>query len=1094
MNSSPEPVDDRTLIDDLGQYQALFEHLPEGLLIVNPETGAVTLNRAARGLLGFNEPTNPRLEALAELLDVRTLDGAVLDLADWPLSQVSRGLPIGVQRLRVRHRTAGWSRVLQCRSAQVPYPAHRPIACLLVSDVTGQIATEESLARLNRLYDALSHVNQALIHVPSRQELLLQVCRALVIHGGFGMVWIGRNDPATHRLVPEASWGKDAHYPQTIEIFTDDRPEGRGPSGTAFRNGLPYVCNDLQQDPATVPWRDAYRHHGFLASASFPIRERGVVSGILAVYAYEKHAFAEKETALLVESAADISFALDNLIRDEEMQRATEAVREEQLFSASLLESLPGIFYFYDQQGRFLRWNREFSTVTGYGTEEIAAMRPLEFFVERDRIRAQQRIDAVFRTGFAELEADLLSKDGHATPYYFTGRRTVVAGITGLIGVGIDLTALHRAEAAVRESMALSRGVLDSMMAHIAVLDAEGRILMVNDAWRKFSLENSTSRGDTIASTHVGADYLAACRRTTDASAGEPTAVYDGLRAVLNGERSFFQLEYPCHTPTRDRWFLMTATRLRTAKGGAVVAHMEITDRKEAELQLRLGNQRFEMLTSATNDAVFDWDLRTDSVWWNEGVERLFGFQREELRSDINFWMGRIHPEDRDRVESGIYASIRSGDTGWTARFRFQRGDGSYAEVHDRGQIIRDMDGRAIRMLSGITDITEQLRMEEQLRQALRLEALGQLTGGVAHDFNNLLTVILGNAELLVEQLEAGGSQRELAQMIVGASGSAAELTNRLLAFGRKQALNPVAVDCDRLVADLLPLLRRTLGAPVEIHVSTAPLAWQALVDPAQLENAILNLCINSRDAMPDGGRLLIQVENLSLDDEYTARQLDVIPGDYVVVSVTDTGSGVPKEISDRIFEPFFTTKEKGRGTGLGLAMVYGFIKQSGGHVLIYSEPGEGTAVKMYLPRSVDPSETDVLPAEAPMDVRGTEAILLVEDDDSVRRLSNRHLQSLGYRILQARNGVEARQLLEQHPDIDLLFTDVVMPGGINGRELAEFAIRLRPKLKVLFTSGYSADAVVSQGRLNRGVNLLSKPYRRRDLAVRVRSILDSPS
>jgi CheY-like chemotaxis protein len=382
--------------------------------------------------------------------------------------------------------------------------------------------------------------------------------------------------------------------------------------------------------------------------------------------------------------------------------------------------------------------------------------------------------------------------------------------------------------------------------------------------------------------------------------------------------------------------------------------------------------------------------------------------------------------------------------------------------------------------------------MEEQLRQSHRLDAVGQLTGGVAHDFNNMLTVILGNAELLQEGLERDVAHRELAEMIVGAANSAAELTKRLLAFARKQALNPIAVDSNQLITDMYPLLRRTLAANLEFEMVAESDVWQALVDPAQLENAVLNLCINARDAMLGGGRLRIETKNVELDEDYAAGHVDVKSGQYVSITVTDTGCGIAPDVLRRVFEPFFTTKDKGKGTGLGLAMVYGFIKQSDGHISIFSEPGQGTTVRMYLPRAVGDSPHAAVATGAFRIIHGTETILLVEDDEQVRRFALSQLKSLGYNVLQAQNGVEAMELIERNERIDLLFTDVVMP-GMSGRQLADSARRRRPGLRVLFTSGYNEDAIVHHGRLDHGVQLLPKPYRRRELAKRIRSIFDAP-
>jgi signal transduction histidine kinase/ActR/RegA family two-component response regulator len=386
-------------------------------------------------------------------------------------------------------------------------------------------------------------------------------------------------------------------------------------------------------------------------------------------------------------------------------------------------------------------------------------------------------------------------------------------------------------------------------------------------------------------------------------------------------------------------------------------------------------------------------------------------------------------------------------------------------------------------------DIAE---LNERLRQSQRLEAIGQLTGGVAHDFNNLLTVVLGNAELLVEQYEDSTS-REMASMIAAAALRGAELTQRLLAFARKQALDPKVVDLDQLVAGVDAMLRRTLGEHIEIKLIRGASLWPALVDQGQLENALLNLCVNARDAMPRGGRLTIETENALLDTEYADGQLDVAPGAYVLLAVSDTGEGIAPENLKRVFEPFFTTKETGKGTGLGLAMVYGFVKQSAGHVAIYSEPGQGTTVKIFLPRAAVAGEAPVVPAAEQPIGGGHESILLVEDDDGVRRQAHAQLRSLGYRVIEATDAPSALALIEQHEDLDLLFTDVVMPGGMNGRALADAAHLLRPGLRVLFTSGYTESAIVHHGRLDPGALLLSKPYRRGQLDRAVRDALASP-
>ncbi len=386
-------------------------------------------------------------------------------------------------------------------------------------------------------------------------------------------------------------------------------------------------------------------------------------------------------------------------------------------------------------------------------------------------------------------------------------------------------------------------------------------------------------------------------------------------------------------------------------------------------------------------------------------------------------------------------------------------------------------------------DISHLVAIEEKLRQAQRLEAVGQLTGGVAHDFNNLLTVIMGGTDILLEELPPDHRLRVIAEMTRSAAVRGADLTRGLLAFSRRQALSPKVTDVNRLVANMDPLLRRTLDADVEIELVRAGGLWHAMVDRSHLESAILNLCINARDAMPQGGRLTIETANVHLDDRYADMHDEVKSGQYVMVAVSDTGDGMSPESMARAFEPFYTTKEVGKGSGLGLSMVYGFSKQSGGHVKIYSERGHGTVVKLYLPRALDAPD-DVQPTEQRPSLRGVEQILVVEDDDLVRAHVEDQLRSLGYSVVAVGNGAQALDVLTRFGRFDLLFTDVVMPGGMNGRQLAEAAWQLFPDMPVLFTSGYTENAIVHHGRLDRGVQLLNKPYRRQDLAAKVRAVL----
>ncbi|MGN6788786.1 MAG: PAS domain S-box protein [Rhodanobacteraceae bacterium] len=638
----------------------------------------------------------------------------------------------------------------------------------------------------------------------------------------------------------------------------------------------------------------------------------------------------------------------------------------------------------------------------------------------------------------------------------------------------------------------------------------------------------------------------------------------------------------------------------------------DVTERVRTETALRLSHERFDYVTRATEDAVWDRNVEENTVWWNGGLQRLFGIPPEEVEHTVEWAQGRAHPDDREEVVRHVREAVDSGADQWACEYRFRRHDGTYAFVYARGFIIRNSAGRAVRVVGAITDlsdrkqredtlreqatlldrakdailvrgldrrirfwnraaetiygipreqalgkrvedivvyddpiafeaadaevfekgewsgrlhqtaadgktitvdghwtllrddggnpagvlkihtnVSERVELERRLAQSQKLEAIGQLTGGIAHDFNNLLTVIVGNADTLGEELQNRTDVLPLVDMIRTAGERGAELTRHLLAFARRQALEPRTVRPDELIDGMRNLLRRTLGENIELAVNHAPNVAKVSVDPTQFESAVLNLCINARDAMREGGKLMIETENVVLDENYVEQRVDVVPGDYVRIAISDTGAGMSAEDAARAFEPFFTTKARGQGTGLGLSMVYGFVKQSGGHVAIYSELGHGTVVTFYLRQARGHNEPAT--RAEPGEVAGHgERILLVEDDDLVRAHAVQLLESLGYGVVVASNGPEALELLRNEVPCDLLFTDVIMPGGLTGPKLAEAAHILRPGLPVLYTSGYTENAIIHHGRVDAGINLLHKPYRKPELAAKIRAVLDA--
>jgi PAS domain S-box-containing protein len=563
-------------------------------------------------------------------------------------------------------------------------------------------------------------------------------------------------------------------------------------------------------------------------------------------------------------------------------------------------------------------------------------------------------------------------------------------------------------------------------------------------------------------------------------------AVQAGIAAALAGNDERWRAEYRfaradgSHALVLDRGFVI---RDDAGRGVRMVGGMtDLSAQREAEQRLH----RQAALLDAARDAIVVRDLAHRIVYWNRGAERLFGW-------DAGQALGRHAPEllheDEILTAQAMAEVLQRGD--WTGVVKNRCRDGRSVMIDLRLSLLRDAAGQPEAVLAIQTDVTRRLALESQLQQSQRLEAVGQLTGGVAHDFNNLLTVILGNAELLAEMLADNPSLLPLARMTATAAERGAELTQRLLAFARKQPLQPQAVDAHQLLTSMDALLRRTLPESIELQTVRAAGLWPVLADPVQLESAVLNLVLNARDAMPEGGKITLETANAWIDQDYAEQHGDVLPGQYTLVSVSDTGMGMSAHTMAHAFEPFFTTKGVGRGTGLGLSMVYGFAKQSRGHVKLYSEPGHGTTVRVYLPRADQAARDSTAPKPGVHhELRGTATVLVVEDDDLVRRFATEMLRNLGYEVLAAEHGAAAVAVLQSRNDIDLLFTDVVMPGGMNGRQLADAARELHPGLKVLFTSGYTENAIVHHGRLDRGVELLTKPYRAVDLARKLRSVL----
>jgi len=548
----------------------------------------------------------------------------------------------------------------------------------------------------------------------------------------------------------------------------------------------------------------------------------------------------------------------------------------------------------------------------------------------------------------------------------------------------------------------------------------------------------------------------------------------------------------------KDGTIIFVASRWVVADSGGngdfaiVETNVDVSDLRTMQSHLVAREAHLRSILDTVPEAMVVIDDKGTITSFSAAAERLFGFATSEaVGRNVRVLMPQ---PDRDAHDGYMSRYLDTGERriiGYGRVVTGQKKDGTQFPME---LAIGEARAAGRRIFTGfIRDLTSRHRIEEELRQAHKMEAVGQLTGGIAHDFNNLLTVVSGNLEMIERRLTDDRS-RALLREAQSAAEDGAKLTAQLLAFGRKQPLNAKLADVGQLVSQFVPLLRRALGETVELRTIVSGSPVTALVDASQLQNALLNLTLNARDAMPRGGRLTVEISAAKLDSDYASMYPEVRTGSYVLISVTDTGSGMSSEVRQHAFEPFFTTKGVGAGTGLGLSMVYGFTKQSGGHVQLYSEVGQGTSVRLFLPAaSMAPVEAPRAASDAPAPPalpRGSETILVVEDDARVRRVAVARLEDTGYRVLEAENAAQALEMLAADPQIALLFTDIVMPGGMSGDELARAARRLLPSLKIILTSGF-AEPSVAVRELAAEASWLKKPYSAMELAVRIRELLD---
>jgi len=793
------------------------------------------------------------------------------------------------------------------------------------------------------------------------------------------------------------------------------------------------------------------------------------------------------------------SAGLEILFEDlTERLREVTALRERDGRLQALLKNVLDLVALVDLDRRVRFVGPSVERVLGHPPERLVGSALREWVHPDDLSRADELFEqAILSPGRVhEDEFRILAGDGTWRLFEFATRNLLDNPVVrGVALSGRDVTARADAERALRVTEQRYRALFEGAPVGLFHATPEGDLVDVNGALVEILgyPDRETLIGTNLLELHARREDR---RRWIDRLEAEPV-LRDFETRLRRPDGSVITVKLNIRAD-RD-----ASGRTLRYEG----ALEDITDRLRAEAAARRSHELFQLVQRATHDPLYDWEFATDRVYWNEAIRDVLGYSVDEVDPERAWWIDRIHPDDRDRVVSRQEAAITGSAEASADEYRFLRADGDYATLLDRRYIVRDEDGVPTRMIGVLVDVTrqrraeeERKRLEEQLLEAQKLEAVGRLAGGVAHDFNNLLTAIQGHAEVLAEVVAEDGPARADLDQIRRAAERAARLTNQLLTFSRRQVLQPRILDLDAVIRDLAPMLRRLIGEDIALHVDTAAAHGYVKADPGQIEQVIMNLVVNARDAMPNGGRLGIGTRIVRVGEDEARQNAHTRPGEYVLLVITDTGTGMDPETQARIFEPFFTTKELGKGTGLGLSTVYGIVQQSGGFIEVESRTGRGTSFSVYLPRAegepeggaatggCDPHGSGAAADGAPV---GHETVLLVEDEPAVRELVRKVLQRQGYTVLVAADGAEAIRLAETRREpIQLLLTDVIMP-EMSGRELAERLIAARPGLRVLFISGYTED-IMASGLPDARVDLLEKPFSPTVLARKVREVLDS--
>jgi two-component system cell cycle sensor histidine kinase/response regulator CckA len=1047
-------------------YRSIFNETLAPKLLVDPTAGhIVEANPAACEYYGYS-----REELIKRhIWDINTLGESKT------MECMSSALAGKQTRFEFKHRLAsGEIREVQVFSSPVTLQ-NRNLLYSVVLDITDRKKAEEGVRRANRTLRMSSECNRMLVRATDEGGLMNSICRIAVELGGYRLSWVGLAEADKAKSVrPVAQAGYEDGYLESVKITWDESERGQGPTGIAIRTGRHVISRDILHDPAFVPWREAAINRGFASSIALPLIFRGKILGALMIYASEPDAFDETEVELLLELSGDMAYGMSALRTSVEHKRIEKALQESEFKHRMLFDTaIDAIFL---MRGDIcMDCNARALTMFGCSREQIIGRSLLEYSspVQPDGRHADEKVTEMIELGMKKgmqfFEWEQCRTDGTKIMTEVSLNRLEIGGETLLQVVMRDITDRKLAENELREGQRRYEQLAEQTLTVNWEIDASG-------LYTYFSHLVEPVFGYKPGEL-VGKKYF----YDLHPEDGRPEFKVAALEVFARKE-IFLQLENPVQTKDgRILWVSTNGIPISGVNGellGYRGSDTDITERKSKEIE-------YASIIQTSLDGFWTCDASKRITDVNEAFCKMLGYTRNEIigMSISDFKIS----QSPDELEERVLEVVRKGGARFLSRYRHRDGHAIDVEIS-----VRYHPSLVNRFFIFARDITEQLQLQAQLSHSQKMEAMGQLSGGVAHDFNNLLSIINGYAQILLSDPELKAAARSQLQEILRAGESASSLTRQLLLFSRRQLVEPQVIDLNKIVSDMSRMLKRLVRENISITMENCPDLWLINADPGQMEQVIMNLAVNARDAMPDGGDLTVKTENVKLETgNRFVHDTGIIPGYYVMLSIGDTGCGMSDEVQEHIFEPFFTTKEEGKGTGLGLATVYGIVKQSNGYIDVQSGVGKGTTFKIYLPRHLCKEEQMLNEDVGKCVANGFETILLVEDNSALLNMTACVLESFGYRVLPARNSDEAVLLAKENADgIQLLLTDVIMP-GLNGPELAKKLLSLYPNLKCMFVSGYTSSIIAQYGVDEGDVNFIQKPFSGNVLAEKVRKVLD---